>query len=81
MSIQRSISLSEQDDLFLATYVRNHPGHSRSSAIAKAIESMRHQMVADEHLAATREWTDSEDAELWDRTTGDGISADKLQHA
>jgi Arc/MetJ-type ribon-helix-helix transcriptional regulator len=72
MSVQRSITLSEQEDWFLTSYIGSHPGSSRSSAISAAVELLQNQAIEEGYRRAFEEWDASEDAQLWDRTAADG---------
>ena len=70
MSTKLSISLAEDDVAFLDEL---NPT-SRSAAVHTAIELARSLRLADDYAAAYDEWNGSEDAELWDAVTGDGIT-------
>ena len=48
---------------------------SRSSVIHQAIALLRTASLEDAYTAAWEEWDTSEDAELWNATTSDGIGS------
>ena len=68
-----SISIPERTLEFLDDWAKAQ-GLSRSAAVAKAVDSMRHEDLADEYEQAWDEWSESEDADAWDVVVGDGIS-------
>ncbi|MGY1500882.1 ribbon-helix-helix domain-containing protein [Streptomyces sp. QTS52] len=69
-----SVSLPEDDVTFVDEYAVKKAAESRSAVIHAAIQMLRESALEEEYLAAWDEWYASEDAELWDRTVGDGIS-------
>lgn len=74
VSTKVSVSLPETDVLFVDRYAREHGGLTRSAAMHQAIEALREQGLAQQYAEAYDEWAGSEDAKLWDNTTGDGIA-------
>ncbi|WP_405799381.1 ribbon-helix-helix domain-containing protein [Streptomyces sp. NBC_01506] len=69
-----SVSLPQEDVAFVDEYVRRTEAESRSAVIHAAIESLRATQLEAEYTEAFAEWSASEDAALWDRTSGDGIT-------
>jgi Arc/MetJ-type ribon-helix-helix transcriptional regulator len=74
MSTKISASLPDEDVVFLDEYVSHARAESRSAALHQAIVVLRNQLLADDYAAAYSEWAESEDAELWDDATGDGVA-------
>lgn len=68
-----SVSLPEDDIEFIDSYAKEQ-GHSRSSAIHRAVTMLRAAQLGPAYAAAFDEWETSGDAEAWDAVTGDGIS-------
>ena len=71
-----SVSLSDRDVAFLDQHAEKYEVDSRSAVVQKAIALLRKEQLGDEYEQAFEEWFGSEDAELWDRTVGDGIEDD-----
>ncbi len=69
-----SVSLPQEDVTFVDEYAARTTADSRSAVIHAAIQMLRESALEEEYLAAWDEWYASEDAELWDRTAGDGLS-------
>lgn len=69
-----SVSLPQEDVAFVDEYAVKKAAESRSAVIHAAIQALRESALEEEYLAAWDEWYASEDAQLWDRTAGDGIS-------
>jgi hypothetical protein len=69
-----SVSLPEDDVLFLDGYARDHGAGSRSAAVHDAVGLLRAAGLEVQYEAAFEEWEVADDAELWDQTTGDGIA-------
>jgi hypothetical protein len=69
-----SVSLSDDDVLFVDEYARRTGAGTRSSVLHRAIGLLRMVELEDAYAAAWDEWQGSEDAQLWDETTGDGIA-------
>lgn len=69
-----SVSLPQEDVAFVDEYATRTEAESRSAVIHAAIEMLRNAELVAEYEAAFEEWDASEDAALWDRTTGDGIA-------
>ncbi|MDK0519485.1 ribbon-helix-helix domain-containing protein [Streptomyces sp. ML-6] len=69
-----SVSLPQEDVAFLDEYAAKTDADSRSAVVHAAIELLRASNLEADYEAAFAEWDASEDAELWDRTVGDGIA-------
>ncbi|MGI5443301.1 antitoxin [Streptomyces shenzhenensis] len=69
-----SVSLPQEDVAFVDGYAVEKAAESRSAVIHAAIQLLRESVLEEEYLAAWDEWYESEDAELWDRMAGDGLS-------
>ncbi|MFI6434721.1 ribbon-helix-helix domain-containing protein [Streptomyces sp. NPDC050759] len=69
-----SVSLPQEDVAFVDEYASRTEAESRSAVIHDAIELLRQAQLAEEYTQAFAEWDASEDAALWDRTSGDGIT-------
>lgn len=67
-----SVSLPEADVDFVDAYARES-AVSRSAVIHDAIALLRESRLEDDYAAAWAEWDESEDAQLWDGATGDGV--------
>lgn len=69
-----SVSLPHEDVAFVDEYATKTETASRSAVIHAAIELLRAAELEAEYTEAFAEWDASEDAALWDRTSGDGIT-------
>ncbi len=69
------MSLSQSDVEFLDGETAAGAYESRSAAIAAAVRLLRERELADAYRESFAEWAQSEDSELWDRTTSDGAAA------
>ncbi|MEU1300536.1 ribbon-helix-helix domain-containing protein [Streptomyces shenzhenensis] len=69
-----SVSLPQEDVAFVDEYATRTDAESRSAVIHAAIELLRQAQLEEEYAAAFAEWDGSEDAEFWDRFSGDGLS-------
>ena len=68
-----SVSLRGQDVEFLDAYARAHGKASRSAALTDAVRALRDAELGQEYEQAIDEWDEGDDAELWERTSSDGI--------
>lgn len=68
-----SVSLPGDDVAFLDTYASTHSLPSRSAVMHQAINALRLGKLQDAYREAWDEWTDSDEAALWDTTVGDGV--------
>ena len=67
-----SMSLPEEDVVFLDAYAEAKGLPSRSAALHKAVRLLRASGLASAYEAASLEW-DDDDGSLWDVTTSDGL--------
>ncbi len=68
------VNLAEDDVVFPDECVRSHGLGSRSAAVQKAVRMMHCAELTDAYTDAFNEWTDSDDAGLWDTVAIDGLS-------
>ena len=68
-----SVSLPGEDVEFLDEYARQQGVESRSAAVHRAVRLLRASGLDADYEQAWGEWSESEDADLWDRTAGDGL--------
>jgi len=68
-----SVSLPDEDVEYLDSYVRDHGLESRSAAVHKAVRLLRASELGSAYEEAWADWEASEDAELWDGVTTDGV--------
>lgn len=66
-----SVSLPQDDIDFVDEYAARTQAGSRSAVIHAAIELLRAAELEADYTAAFEEWDGSEDAALWEQTTGD----------
>jgi len=71
-----SVSLSEKDVALLDEYARIAGLPSRSAALQRAIQMLRHLNLEREYADAWDEWGSSGEGALWDAAAGDGIVPD-----
>ncbi|MEU5805631.1 ribbon-helix-helix domain-containing protein [Streptomyces sp. HUAS TT3] len=69
-----SVSLPQEDVVFVDEYAARTDAESRSAVIHAAIGLLRAAQLEAEYTEAFAEWDDGEDAALWDRTVGDGVT-------
>ena len=68
-----SVSLPDEDVVFLDDYARSHDLPSRSSSVHRAIRLLRASNLADQYASAFDEWTEDGESDLWDVTVADGL--------
>lgn len=68
-----SVSIPDEDIAYLDEYTRTQGLGSRSAAVQKAVRLLRASELGAAYEEAWEEWTDSEDAALWDTATADGL--------
>ena len=71
--MKMSVSLPPEDVDFLDAYASAHALQSRSAAMRQAVQFLRASELADAYGPAWEEWGAGDDAQLWDRTAGDGL--------
>ena len=69
-----SVSLPAEDVEYLDSYAKERQLGSRSAALHKAVRLLRAAELGAEYESAWEEWDTSEDAALWEQTTGDGLN-------
>jgi len=69
-----SVSLPDDDVEFLDHYAARQGMGSRSAAVHEAVRLLRASELGPAYEGAWDEWAGSEDARLWDTTSGDGLS-------
>ncbi|MGW5345715.1 ribbon-helix-helix domain-containing protein [Streptomyces sp. NPDC004050] len=69
-----SVSLPQEDVVFVDEYAARTDAESRSAVIHAAIGLLRAAQLEAEYTEAFAEWDDGDDAALWDRTVGDGVT-------
>lgn len=68
-----SVSLPEEDILFLDEYARNLGVRSRSAVIQRAVRLLRAAELGPAYADAWEEWQASGEAEVWESAIADGI--------
>lgn len=67
--------MDDDDVAFIDEYAAAHEAKSRSAVLHKAVALLRAVELGDDYAAAWSEWSDSEDADLWDAASADGMAA------
>lgn len=70
-----SVSLTDDDVAFLDRYAEDRGRPSRSAAVKDAVALLRESELGAEYVEAWKEWADTDDAELWDSTSADGLGS------
>jgi Arc/MetJ-type ribon-helix-helix transcriptional regulator len=73
--VKLSVSLRDDDVEFLDDYVQRSGAGTRSAAIQRAIRLLRASDLESEYAQAIDEWLASGEAESWEPSTGDGLTA------
>ena len=73
LGVKVSVSLPEEDIRYIDDYVRRTGSPSRSSALHRAVSLLRMSEIEEAYTSAWDEWQETEDAGLWDSTSGDGL--------
>lgn len=68
-----SVSLPDEDVVFLDAYARTQGFQSRSAVVQRAVDLLRAAELGSAYEAAWAEWAAAEDARLWERTVADGL--------
>ena len=68
-----SISLPNEDVQFLDQYAEEQGLDSRSAALQRAVRLLRVAEFSAQYEAAWEEWFGGGEAEVWERTAGDGL--------
>jgi Arc/MetJ-type ribon-helix-helix transcriptional regulator len=69
-----SVSLPDEDVDFLDTYAQTQGFASRSAVVHKAVRLLRASELGPAYEDAWSEWSNGNDAELWEATASDGLS-------
>ena len=69
-----SVSLPDDDVEFLDNYAEAQGYESRSAVVHAAVRMLRSAKLGDAYADAWGEWEESDEAELWDKTTSDGLA-------
>ena len=69
-----SVSLPVEDVTYLDAYAQTQGLESRSAAVHKAVRLLRSSELGAAYEDAWTSWAESDDADLWDDTTADGLS-------
>lgn len=67
-----SVSLPDDDVVFLDTYAEREGFASRSAVLHKAVRLLRAAELGGAYEDAWAEWEASDDGALWEATTADG---------
>jgi len=68
-----SVSLPDEDVDFLDEYAASQRMGSRSAAVHKAVRLLRASELGPAYEDAWTDWAGSEDGDLWESTTDDGV--------
>ena len=69
-----SVSLPDADVEYLDAYAQTQGLDSRSAAVQKAVRLLRASELGAAYEDAWTEWVESDDGELWDAATADGLA-------
>jgi Arc/MetJ-type ribon-helix-helix transcriptional regulator len=69
-----SVSLPDDDVEFLDSYAQSQGYESRSAVVHTAVRMLRSSKLGDAYADAWLEWEESDDSELWEKTTPEGLS-------
>jgi Arc/MetJ-type ribon-helix-helix transcriptional regulator len=69
-----SVSLPDADVEYLDAYARTQGLDSRSAALQKAVRLLRASELGAAYEDAWTDWAQSDDSELWDAATADGVA-------
>ena len=69
-----SVSLPVEDVSYLDAYAQAQGLESRSAAVHKAVRLLRSSELGAAYEDAWTSWAASDDADLWENTTADGLS-------
>lgn len=68
-----SVSLPAEDVEFLDEYAASQGIGSRSAAVHKAVRLLRASGLGAAYEDAWTDWTETDDSQLWETTTDDGL--------
>jgi Arc/MetJ-type ribon-helix-helix transcriptional regulator len=69
-----SVSLPDDDVEYLDAYAKTQGLESRSAALQRAVRLLRASELGPAYEDAWTAWAGSEDSELWDEATADGLA-------
>jgi len=69
-----SVSLPDEDVAYIDEYARRKGPASRSAVLHRAVTLLRMSELEEAYGAAFDEWNQSDEAKLWDRAVGDGLT-------
>ncbi len=70
-----SISLPDDDVVFVDRYAKDHGYASRSAVVHRAVRLLRASLLGDAYADAWQEWADLGEADVWDTATDDGLGS------
>jgi antitoxin MazE9 len=70
-----SVSLPEEDVIFLDEYAQSQGIESRSAVVHKAVGLLRASELDDAYEDAFTSWSPEGEAGAWDAVAGDGVGA------
>jgi len=70
-----SVSLPDEDVEFLDEYARARGYRSRSAVVHRAVRLLRSSELGDAYAEAWAEWEDAAEADVWESTVADGLTA------
>ena len=68
-----SVSLPNDDVEFLDQYARTQGYDSRSAVVHRAVRLLRSTEMGEAYADAWAEWSESDEADRWEVTVGDGL--------
>lgn len=68
------MSLPDEDVEYLDAYAQTQGLDSRSAAVQRAVRLLRASELGAAYEDAWTDWAKSEDAELWESATADGLA-------
>lgn len=69
-----SVSLPDEDVVFLDEYAASQGVGSRSAAVHRAVRLLRASELGPAYENAWGDWSDSDDGALWDAAVHDGLT-------
>jgi Arc/MetJ-type ribon-helix-helix transcriptional regulator len=69
-----SVSLPEDVVAYIDEYAHRTGAPSRSSVLHRAVALLRLSELEQAYGSAWDEWDETEDAQMWDRASGDGLA-------
>ena len=69
-----SVSLPDEDVEYLDQYAQKQGLVSRSAAVQRAVRLLRASELGPAYEDAWTDWNGSEDSDLWDAATADGVA-------